>query len=310
MLKSLNGHYWADFFQRAFSNNFKIDRRDVEAILSLHDNQIYVPIAQCSAYLSDFIRGSTDSNEIRLMILGKKGEGKTSFARRFKKLNARMPKLEESTTGIDVKDFISKPISNDFHKKNIEIKIWDFAGHEVTHAAHKFFLSDKCVYVVVCHTRNDEEDIDSKITYWLEHIRDYTSGNKDSNSNKPKIFILINEVDSHMPKIGKEVIEQNYKEYDLHFERLNIAKDNQKGGKLAAFKNTILEHISTIDTKIPSSYCLMREHINQKFKNEKFVSIEDIIQIIQRDKGDSSSSNEIILKNLSDLAFCFWFNKV
>jgi len=198
-LRNLNGHYWAEWFEGLFKNNFHLDNKDIEAFLSLERNQYEVSIEETSAYLIEYIKGSTDSNEIRLMILGNKGEGKTSFARRFHDLTADMPKETESTDGIDVHEFMYSKISKDITAKEIyketerdvTIKIWDFAGHEVTHAAHKFFLSEKCVYVIVCQARQGESDINSKIEYWLEHIRDYARGVK--NGEAKKIFILIKE---------------------------------------------------------------------------------------------------------------------
>jgi GTPase SAR1 family protein/flagellar hook-basal body complex protein FliE len=310
-LKKLNGEYWADLFKRAFNNNFQLEQKDIDAILSLNISQMNTTITESSVYLSEFVIGSTDSNEIRLMILGKKGEGKTSFARRFQNLNEPMPKPKESTEGVDVKDFVIDGVT---------IKIWDFAGHEVTHAAHKFFLSDKCVYVIVCQARQGESIINTKIEYWLEHIRDYAGGDKDSQKQKSTVFILINEWDNNTPSINIKSIEMNYPEYELYFTHLNIAQDNDEGGNLARFNSTLVEYIKTIDTKIPASYCLMRERINKTFESKNFVQKDDIIKIIEelkvqdknrsRQRGNKNTQNNAILKNLHDLAFCFWFDKV
>lgn len=325
ILNKMKGKYWAEFFERLFQNNFVVDERDFKAILSLERRQFECPIAETSAYLLSFINKSVDSNEIRLMILGRKGEGKTSFAKRFQDLSAEMPRPEGSTKGIDVQDFMSKKIFEDINiskidkeckdnERDVKIKIWDFAGHEVTHAAHKFFLTDKCVYVIVCQARQGESMFQSRIEYWLEHIRDYAKGNKDSTHNKPKIFILINKFDEHKPNINEASIQNNYSEYKLVFKYFNIAKDNQKGGELDSFRHELVEYILSINTKIPASYRIMQERISLDFEKNNFIDTKAVYKIIEAVKSEDEIlkdvSCETILKTLHALAFCFWFENI
>jgi internalin A len=46
--------------------------------------------------------------------------------------------------------------------------VWDFAGQEITHATHQFFLTERSVYLLVLDARSDTQDWDAE--YWLRLI--------------------------------------------------------------------------------------------------------------------------------------------
>jgi len=119
-------------------------------------------------YLAELGKSVTHLNEARIIIVGEKGAGKTSLARRLINPNAAMPTDVESAIGIDA--FLWKPEHDD-----INIHIWDFAGHSVTHAVHKFFLSERCLYILVYDGRTEERN---RLEYWLSQIKNYGGNRK------------------------------------------------------------------------------------------------------------------------------------
>ncbi len=56
----------------------------------------------------------------------------------------------------------------------ITVRLWDFAGQEITQALHKFFVTGGCVYVMVLDPRSNTEMQDAE--YWLGLIRRYAAG--------------------------------------------------------------------------------------------------------------------------------------
>ena len=106
-------------------------------------------------------------NEVKLMLVGRGEAGKTSM-RRFFKGEAHNTK-EKETPGIGLDSF---PLRMD--QSDITVRLWDFAGQEITHALHHFFLSDACVYVLVVDPRSDTEEEDAK--YWLGLLERYAKG--------------------------------------------------------------------------------------------------------------------------------------
>jgi hypothetical protein len=173
---------WADLFEKMLYNNFKLEQNEIKAILTLQEKDLRGTIAESSEILYSYLYGGfSDKYEMRLIILGEKGHGKTAFRSRFVDLEGRFPEKEDTTEGVDFETYLI-PGS----EKKVTIKFWDFAGDSVTHEAHKYFLTERAVYVIVYGSRQEEQ---GQISKWLEHIRDFAEIDE---GKKPKVFILIN----------------------------------------------------------------------------------------------------------------------
>lgn len=103
-------------------------------------------------------------NEIKVMLVGRGGAGKTSLRRFF--MDEPHDKAEPETPGIALESFrLYCPQSE------ITVRLWDFAGQEITHALHQFFLTEGCVYVLVLDPRSNTEMQDAE--YWLGLLKRY-----------------------------------------------------------------------------------------------------------------------------------------
>lgn len=49
-------------------------------------------------------------------------------------------------------------------------KVVNFAWHTVTHAVHQFFLSERCLYIMVYDGRTEERN---RLVYWLNHMKNF-----------------------------------------------------------------------------------------------------------------------------------------
>jgi internalin A len=105
-------------------------------------------------------------NEIKVMLVGDGGAGKTSLRRFF--TGQPHSDQETETLGIALDTF---ELTGD---SPITVRLWDFAGQEITHALHQFFLTEGCVYVVVVEPRSDNEQRDAE--KWLKLIQRYGRG--------------------------------------------------------------------------------------------------------------------------------------
>ena len=104
-------------------------------------------------------------NEIKLMLVGRGGAGKTSLRRYF--MGEPHNKEEKETPGIALDSFQLPCAQGD-----ITVRLWDFAGQEITHALHQFFLTEGCVYVLVLDPpRSNTEMQDAE--YWLGLLQRY-----------------------------------------------------------------------------------------------------------------------------------------
>jgi small GTP-binding protein len=171
-------------------------------------------------YLEDLeTQYGTVFNEARIIILGDKGAGKTCLARRLVDSNAEMTMGEGSTAGIT---------SNIWQTENWNVHIWDFASQIVIHAVHQFFLSEHCLYIIVCNGR--AEDV-HHLKYWLDIVKNY-GGNSET-------IIFVNKQDEHPAKIPINTLREKYR---IHgdVQEINIKKD-KKG--LEKFKGIIKDYI-------------------------------------------------------------------
>jgi internalin A len=121
-------------------------------------------------------------NEIKVMLVGDGGAGKTSLRRFF--VGQKHSEKEPETLGIALDTFPLRGGSTD-----ITVRLWDFAGQEITHALHQFFLTEGCVYLVVVEPRSDNEQADAE--KWLRLIARYGNG-------APAIVVL-NKQDTRQP---------------------------------------------------------------------------------------------------------------
>jgi small GTP-binding protein len=106
-------------------------------------------------------------NEIKVMLVGRGGAGKTSLRRFF--TGQAHNTDEKETPGIALDSF---KLSSS--QDAITVRLWDFAGQEITHALHQFFLTEGCVYILVLDPRSDTEMRDAE--YWLGLLSRYGGG--------------------------------------------------------------------------------------------------------------------------------------
>lgn len=103
-------------------------------------------------------------NEIKVMLVGRGGAGKTSLRRFF--MGQPHYGEEKETPGIALDSFRLYCAQG-----RINVRLWDFAGQEITHALHQFFLTEGCVYVLVLDPRSNTEMQDAE--YWLGLLKRY-----------------------------------------------------------------------------------------------------------------------------------------
>jgi internalin A len=106
-------------------------------------------------------RAAKPLNEVKLLLVGRGGSGKSSIRDRLL-IDKFFPQKRE-TPGIQI-DRWSLACS----EQKVRVHVWDFAGQEITHATHQFFLTERSIYLLVLDARADTQDRDAE--YWLRLI--------------------------------------------------------------------------------------------------------------------------------------------
>ena len=162
-LKAENCEYWGRLYQSIFEQGLVLDRDALKRRINVPKEIREQGAAAVGNYLEELEKGATRLNEARILILGDKGAGKTCLARRLVDPKAQMTTDDESTAGVNTMPW-------KLEDENINVRIWDFAGHTVTHAVHQFFLSERCLYIMVYDGRTEERN---RLEYWLNHMENY-----------------------------------------------------------------------------------------------------------------------------------------
>lgn len=293
-LNSENCSFWYQLYKSIFENKFVVDMEMLKKriyIPNKYDNSGASTIAE---YLKEVIsQGEFQLNEARIIILGDKGAGKTSIARRLSDPQSEMPKLEESTAGVDTAVW-------KIDDKNVNVHIWDFAGHTVTHAVHQFFLSDRCLYILVCDGKTDDRE---RLVYWLNHIKNY-GGNSE-------VMILVNKKDRHTPDIPENTLKEQYPIVSIH--KFSIKCDISELNK---FRNTVVDYVTNHPSwnkkEVPLTYYQVKQRLEEMFDKGN----DNGIELISKDNFDkiarkySINGTDGLLKSLHELGVGLWYKSL
>jgi internalin A len=118
--------------------------------------------------LDFYFRSRGDSrplNEAKLILVGFGDVGKTSLVNRL--VHDTFTAGEAKTEGIAITQW---PIRLN-GTEDVRLHVWDFGGQEIMHATHRFFLSQRTLYLVVLNGRGGRQQADA--AYWLNLIATY-----------------------------------------------------------------------------------------------------------------------------------------
>jgi small GTP-binding protein len=287
--------YWGNWYQKIFEKGFVLDNEDQVEIamrLDVPDEIRDQGAATVGRYMEQLKAGAERLNEARILILGDKGAGKTCLARRLKDPSAEMTKEEESTPGVDTSVW-------KLEKENVNIHIWDFAGHTVTHAVHQFFLSERCLYINVFDGRTDGNN---RWEYWLDHMKNY--------GKESKAIILVNRRDAHAVEVPINKLKEQYPILDVC--TFSIRDDKED---LEKFRQKVANYIATnpswSNLLIPESSYKVKKELENLFNNgdlnrQELIERKDFDAIAEKCKVEKEKI-EGLLSDLHALGISLWY---
>jgi small GTP-binding protein len=288
--------YWASWYYSLFEKNFLLnDEDEIEINKRIYNVPIeirYKGASSVASYILGLDQGAEKLNESRILILGDKGVGKTCLARRLEKPDAEMTSEEESTPGVNTSIW-------KLEKENVNVHLWDFAGHTVTHAVHQFFLSERCLYIIVFDGRTDGNN---RWQYWLDHMKNY---GKDS-----KAIILVNKRDAHAVEVPINKLKEQYPILDVC--TFSIRDDK---AELEKFRQEVADYItnnpSWSNLLIPDSSYKVKKELEKLFNNgnhngQELIERNDFDTIAEKCQVEKEKV-EGLLSDLHALGISLWY---
>ncbi|MCL2643716.1 MAG: hypothetical protein FWD52_09495, partial [Candidatus Bathyarchaeota archaeon] len=304
-LRDLGCNYWGEWYAGVFAKRFMLDVDDYKEIgmrFSVPGEIMEQGAAGVARYVMELKeKGVTRLNEARIILLGEAGAGKTSIAKRLIDPHAPMPHEERDITeGVDITSFTLRDICDDISvEQDANVYVWDFAGHAITHAAHRCFLSERCVYIILYDGRTEERN---RLEYWLNHARDF--------GGRSQVFVLVNLRGAHRPEIEENYIRANYEAHNCKFYYFSIDHKDKKDDykKLIAFRNDIAHFIANDPAwnkkTFPTNYFKAKDALKTTFSdNTDYIKIEKFREIVP-------DVNSTMLKALTELGICSYYDNI
>jgi GTPase SAR1 family protein len=299
-LRDLDCGYWGEWYAELFAKRFSLDNDDLVDIkmrLSVPNEIMEQGAAAVVRRVADIKKwGAEQLNEARVLILGEKGSGKTSLARRLKSPTYPMPGDNDSTEGVDVVDW-NIPKDGENPNGEVNVHIWDFAGHVITHAAHRCFMSERCLYILLINGRTEG---DNRTEYWLEQIRNY-------GGNSP-VLILVNKRDDHRFDIPENTLKKAFPAI-LGFHQVNI---NTGGEPLKRFRKTVMKHLRDNplwkNQIIAAPAYKVKESLRLQFaQGSEYITYDEFNKIAEVNKIAPDERKQL-LEDLRALGICLWYD--
>lgn len=178
----------------------------------LHTTPQRVKPKQILSFYFETLTNGASLNEVKLLLVGRGGVGKTSISRRLteKGFNSR----QKETEGITI-----SPWRVQCKPGSVHVHMWDFAGQVITHATHQFFLTSRSIYVLVLTGRENSERADAD--YWLRLIRAFATertrageGGADSTNNfeltTAPVIIVLNKWKNAPSRLDRNALVEKY----------------------------------------------------------------------------------------------------
>jgi internalin A len=116
-------------------------------------------------YLRERLEDSQQQWVSKLLVVGEGGVGKTSLLRALR--GEEFDTQESTTHGIEIKSLeLTHPTEANV---TMQLNTWDFAGQQINHATHQFFLTNRSLFLLVWNARLGFEQ--GKLYYWLDTIK-------------------------------------------------------------------------------------------------------------------------------------------
>ena len=235
------------------------------------------------AYYSSLKEGEQlPLNEVKVLIVGDGGAGKTSLVKRL--MGQEFNKDEPQTHGINIDPWI-------INDGEIKVNLWDFGGQEIMHATHQFFLSERSLYILLLDGRRDE-----KTEYWLKLIESF--------GGDSPVLVVINKVDQNPSfDVNRKFLFEKYKNI-LGFYRISCAKNEG----IDLFAQALKEAIFKVKI-LTTTWSISWFNVKTKMENmtDYFISYKSYTEICEKEGITEKSSQDTLVAFLNDLGVILHF---
>jgi internalin A len=245
-----------------------------------------VPEAPRLAYRSQ-ARVSQSLNEFKLVLVGRGGVGKTTLVNR---LATDDYKEFQRTPGVHITQW-SMTVDSDA----VNAHVWDFGGQEIMHGTHRFFMTERALYVVLISGREGREDHDAE--YWLSMVRSF--------AGDVPVIVLLHKWGEYRFELNRKLLREKYGQNLIFAET-----DSLTGYGISALR----EQIRQLATKLPglravwpAAWQRVKDDLPQQKKH--WLTFEEFLAFCHERGVTDRRDQEVLAESLHDLGLMLSYRK-
>ncbi len=250
-------------------------------------------------YLQDLEKGRVKNREVKVILIGNGGVGKTQIAKRLAEPDTFIFNTEHASTHAiarlrrDLADF--------------QLTFWDFAGQDLYHATHRLFMQTRALFLLVWdfasetqpfHTWQGKNYENEKLRYWLEYTRCFAP--------ESPILVLQNKMDAFPQDLYFEYKEGLKEEYPV-LDFLALSAKTGKGFRVLekVLKKTLQNNPAFQSPDLPADWVQVREAIRDlQEKDVKTLRLAEFKDICVANEVEKSAAT--ILNYLHDTGVLYY----
>ncbi|MEI6138257.1 MAG: COR domain-containing protein [Mariniphaga sp.] len=275
--------------------------KDNNGFITFYDNPIEnVPIEvikqgkkAIKKYFKELYKEQQQYNfEVKLMLIGEGGTGKTSVMRKLLDKDNELPNEKDTTLGIDIQKW-NFPINDTLFKhlpalkqENMLVNIWDLGGQKIYHGTHQIFFGENTFYILVEETREHKTDF----SYWFNTIEQLAG-------EKANLLVVINEKFGHVIKFDSDGYKTKFGFVNQPFQ-LDLSKNDDKIVRLQEIVKNAIQFLPNIGMALPASYIRIKEVLFKTGKN--FIGLDAFLEICNQQGISEFDSVKVLSKYLHE----------
>lgn len=214
-------------------------------------------------------------NEAKLVVVGNEAVGKTSLIRYVVHGKPRDPD-ERKTPGTAIHEKIEVSTWSP-HQSQVRLNVWDFGGQEIMRGTHRFFLTERSLYLLVIEDRRED---DRSIYEWLEVIA--------QRGGDSPVIVVINKSDHDEPQrqLDESALRRTYPAI-AGFARTSCNAGAAAAQGIAALRTQIAatisgsERLKHVRDSIPLSWLRIKDAIAEQARDRSVLPVRDFERLCE-----------------------------
>ncbi len=252
-------------------------------------------------YFSRVEQGERPLNEVKLLLVGRGESGKTCVSRALRGEDFNSGQKE--TAGIEIRPWQLECPGEDA----IHVHLWDFAGQEITHETHRFFLTERSLYIVVLDGRTGQQMEEAE--YWLSHVERYGTRRDGGDPERSPVIVALNKWESPGPyEVEQRRLKREYPNIQA------FVKTDCKTGlgidELEATIRAVLNGMPEVRRTWSTSYYEVRQLLDRKTEDGvHFMTWVDFRKLCEEGGETDRGRQHSMAENLNALGVALYYGE-